>query len=91
MTASTRPIVLRLLMQTFNRQITDISKVGLEQFTRSSLRLLECGYGTNKINQARVHLEPPLMMEYLFSAYVCMYNGFQVFYLEKCNFTGKLP
>ena len=77
LTASTRPQVLRLLMQTFNRQITDVSKIGLDQFTRASLKLLERGYGAIP-NQTRIPLEPPLMKEFLYSAYVCMYNGFQV-------------
>ena len=77
LTSSTRPVVLRLLMQSFNRQITDVSKSGLDHFTRCSLKLLERGYGSNS-NQIRIPLEPPIMIEYLFSAYVCMYNGFQV-------------
>ena len=79
LTASTRPIVLRLLMQTFNRQIHDVSKTpGLDHFTRSTIKLLERGY--TSANKTRIPLESPLMMEYLFSAYVCMYNGFQVLF-----------
>jgi len=51
----------------------------LDHFTRSTIKLLERGYSnTSANNQTRIPLESPLMMEYLFSAYVCMYNGFQV-------------
>ena len=75
LTASNRTRVLRLLLQTFNLHIVDMSKAGLEQFVKATSRLLERGY----THQApRIHMDPPLLQELLFGAYVCMYNGFQV-------------
>jgi len=75
LTASNRTRVLRLLLQTFNLHIVDMSKAGLEQFVKATSRLLERGY----THQApRIHMDPPLLQELLFGAYVCMYNGFQL-------------
>ena len=75
LTVSSRPRVFRLLLQTFNRHIVEISKPGLDQFVRSTLILLERGYSSQ---QQRIPLDTPVLLELLFSAYVCMYNGFQV-------------
>lgn len=78
LTASTRSKVCQLLMQTFNRCIADVPKSGLEHFTRATLSLLERGYSTAQSATPRFSLDSPVLMELLFSAYVCMYNGFQV-------------
>ena len=82
-TASNRGKVLQLLMHTFNRFIADIPKVGLDFFTRSTLKLLERGYtSTGRCSlMTRIHLDPPVLLELLTSAYVCMYSGFQVRFL----------
>eukprot|EP00093_Oithona_nana_P001453 01453.XXX_1907_3703_1 [CDS] Oithona nana genome sequencing. len=75
--ASNRPQVLRVLLQTFNRHIVDISKSGLDQFVRATLKLLERGYN-NQSGLQRICLDTPVQLELLYGAYVCMYNGFQV-------------
>ena len=75
--ASNRPQVLRVLLQTFNRHIVDVSKPGLDQFVRATLKLLERGYN-NQSGLQRVSLDPLVQLELLYGAYVCMYNGFQV-------------
>ena len=81
--ASNRPKVLRVLLQTFNRIIVDVSKFGLDQFVRATLKLLERGYNNHKLGQTRITLDPPVQLELLYGAYVCMYNGFQVRILER--------
>ena len=83
--ASNRPQVLRVLLQTFNRHIVDISKSGLDQFVRATLKLLERGYN-NQSGLQRICLDTPVQLELLYGAYVCMYNGFQVGgYFLNCN------
>ena len=76
--ASNRPQVLRVLLQTFNRHIVDVSKPGLDQFVRATLKLLERGYNNQPGSLQRVTLDPLVQLELLYGAYVCMYNGFQV-------------
>ena len=80
LTASSRTRVLRLLLQTFNRHIVDMPKYGLDHFVRATSRTLERGYGHQVTHafQPRIHMDPPVLQELLFSAYICMYNGFQV-------------
>ncbi len=79
---STRTQVFKLLLQAFNRHLIEVSKFGLDQFVRATLRLLEVGYvgGGQKQKQksTRISLDSPILQELLFGAYICMYNGFQV-------------
>ena len=76
--ASSKPTVFRVLLQIFNRHIVEVSKYGLDQFVRATLKVLDCGYGLQ--THPRIHLDTSVSQELLFSAYVCMYNGFQVIY-----------
>lgn len=83
LTASNRPKVFKVLLQTFNRHSVEISKFGLDQFVRATLKTLDCGYG--QPNSPRIQLDAAVLQELLFGAYVCMYNGFQV--LENPTFS----
>lgn len=78
LTASSRPKVFKLLLQTFNRHIVDMQKYSLEFFTRGTVKLLERGYGHQSSTCRRIQMDQPVLLELLFGAYVCMYNGFQV-------------
>ena len=90
LTASNRHKVFRFLLQTFNRHIVDLSKTSLDHFTRATIRLLEYGYGQQGPQHQRIQLDSSVMLELLFGAYVCMYNGFQVNTIKVSKFSFDL-
>lgn len=80
--ALTRWVLIEGLYRVFNGVLADLSKVGVEQFARNTLRLLQRG-GGNPVAAAkergvvRVILNGPVLQEMLYGAYFCIYNGFQ--------------
>ncbi|TRY68374.1 hypothetical protein TCAL_12213 [Tigriopus californicus] len=81
-TALSRWLLIEGLYRVFNGVLADLSKVGVEQFARNTLRLLQRG-GGNPVAAAkdkgvvRVILNGPVLQEMLYGAYFCIYNGFQ--------------
>jgi hypothetical protein len=80
-TAQNRMQLLQSILRTYNECLGDYSRSALEQFVRTWQRLLQRGSGQGKAgasHQQRVLLNSDMLLELAYTAYFCIYNGFQV-------------
>lgn len=82
--AQNRPFVNEALLRSFNSRLGDMSKNSLERFISTTQKLLQRGYNTTSglktsgpDHRRRIVLSGNILLELLYGAYFCIYNGLQ--------------
>ena len=77
-TGQNRMTVSEALLRAFNANVGELTKHFLDQSVRAYQRLLQRGHGVKATSSPRVALAPNVLLEMLYGAYFCIYNGLQM-------------